>query len=120
MTTAASAAAADLRSAEPWAPGRVIVNASTYKERENIVPLIDRVHRLMHLWRAGEATEVDEYLETQGLRGNAVFPKLLQALIELCEAGSEERALLESLSNHLGSRGRRVAEAPRLVVDDPA
>lgn len=83
-------------------------------------PLIDQVHRLMHLWRAGEATEVDEYLETQGLRGNAVFPKLLQALIELCEAGSEERALLESLSNHLGSRGRRVAEAPRLVVDDPA
>ena len=33
----------DLRSAEPWAAGRVIVNASTYKERENIALLIDRV-----------------------------------------------------------------------------
>lgn len=83
-------------------------------------PLIDQVHRLMQLWKAGEATEVDEYLEAQGLRGNAVFPKLLQALIELCEAGTEERALLESLSNHLGSRGRRVAQDPRLDVDDPA
>ena len=83
-------------------------------------PLIDQVHRLMQLWKAGEATEVDEYLEAQGLRGNAVFPKLLQALIELCEAGTEERALLESLSNHLGSRGRRVAQAPGLLEDDPA
>ena len=34
---------ADLRSAEPWTAGRVIVNASTYKERENIGLLIDRV-----------------------------------------------------------------------------
>lgn len=38
-----SPTAADLRSPEPWAPGRVIVNASTYKERENIGQLIDRV-----------------------------------------------------------------------------
>ena len=42
-TSATSAAATDLRSPDPWAPGRVIVNASTYKERENIGPLIDRV-----------------------------------------------------------------------------
>lgn len=33
----------DTRSAEPWIPGRVIVNASTYNECENIGGLIDRV-----------------------------------------------------------------------------
>ena len=32
---------ADVRSPEPWQPGRVIVNASTYKERENIGGLIE-------------------------------------------------------------------------------
>jgi hypothetical protein len=29
----------------------------------------------------------------------------LQALIELAQAGSEERSLLESISNHVGQRG---------------
>jgi glycosyltransferase involved in cell wall biosynthesis len=42
-TDASASAAVDLRSSDPWAPGRVIVNASTYKERENIGGLIDRV-----------------------------------------------------------------------------
>lgn len=27
------------------------------------VPLIDRIHRLMHLWRAGDVSKVDEYLD---------------------------------------------------------
>ena len=46
-------------------------------------PLIDQVHRLMHLWRAGDVTAVDDYLEARGLRRNALFGQLLQALIEL-------------------------------------
>ncbi len=33
----------DLRSPEPWVSGRVIVNASTYNERDNIGELVDRV-----------------------------------------------------------------------------
>jgi dolichol-phosphate mannosyltransferase len=41
--TADDAPGGDLRSPEPWAPGRFIVNASTYNERENIAALIDRV-----------------------------------------------------------------------------
>jgi hypothetical protein len=69
------------------------------------VPLIDQVHRLMHLWRAGSVVEVDEYLDERGLRRNVLFHQLLQALIELASAGSEERALLESISNHLAARG---------------
>ncbi len=74
--------------------------------------MIDMVHRLMHLWRAGDQVKVDEYLDERGLRSNAIFHQLLQALIELAEG--EERSLLESISNHLRGRGEavRVAELP--------
>jgi hypothetical protein len=68
-------------------------------------PLIDQVHRLMHLWKTGEVVKVDEYLNDRGLRRNALFHQLLQALIELSERGSEERSLLESVSNHVSARG---------------
>jgi hypothetical protein len=64
----------------------------------------------MHLWRSGEVGKVDEFLDTRGLRRSAVFHQLLQALIELAERGSEERALLESLSNHISARGPLVRE----------
>ena len=65
------------------------------------VPLIDQVHRLMHLWRAGHVADVDEYLDERGLRRHQLFHQLLQALIELAPAASEERSLLESISNHV-------------------
>jgi putative DNA methylase len=68
-------------------------------------PLIDQVHRLMHLWRAGDVARVDEYLDVRGLGHNTIFQQLLQALIELAPQGSEERSLLESISNHVGQRG---------------
>jgi adenine-specific DNA methylase len=68
------------------------------------VPLIDQAHRLMHLWRAGDVVKVDEYLDARGLRRHALFQQLLQALIELAPHGSEERSLLESISNHLAAR----------------
>jgi putative DNA methylase len=69
------------------------------------VPLIDRVHCLMHLWRAGDVHKVDEYLDDNGLRRHELFKRLLQSLIELSPYGSEERSLLESISNHIGARG---------------
>lgn len=68
-------------------------------------PLIDQVHRLMHLWKAGDVSKVDEYLDVRGLGHNVLFHQLLQALIELAAVGSEERALLESISNHVVARG---------------
>ena len=74
-------------------------------------PLIDQVHRLMQLWRAGDQARVDSYLDTQGLQRNALFHQLLQALIELAGEGSEERAILEAISNHTASRGD--VRAPR-------
>jgi adenine-specific DNA methylase len=69
------------------------------------VPLIDQVHRLMQLWKAGEVVKVDDYLDARALRRNQLFHQLLQALIELASAGSDERALLESISNHVVAKG---------------
>jgi len=67
------------------------------------VPLIDRVHRLMHLWKAGDVHKVDEFLDDHALRRNELFKRLLQSLIEL--STNSERATLESISNHLGAKG---------------
>ena len=74
-------------------------------------PLIDRTHKLMQLWRAGDRAKVDGYLDAQTLKRDALFARVLQALIELAEAGSDERAILESVSNHLAAR--EGAGAPR-------
>lgn len=79
------------------------------------VPLIDQVHRLMHLWRAGDQAKVDEYLDDCGIRQNKLFHQLLQALIELASAGGEERSLLESVSNHVAARGVK-AEKPQMKL----
>ena len=66
------------------------------------IPLIDQVHRLMHLWKSGDVSKVNEYLDLRGLRHNPLFHPLLQALIEL--SSNEERSLLESISNHVGGK----------------
>lgn len=89
--------------------GKLFAEAAPEKPRTRIVPLIDQIHRLMHLWKAGDVVKVDEYLTTKGLRTNALFPPVLQALIEMSEIGSEERSILESLSNHVQGRGVRAA-----------
>ncbi len=70
-------------------------------------PLIDQVHRLMHLWKTGDVTKVDDYLDSRGLRKNALFLHLLQALIELSRRDEQrdEVVILENLSNHLQARG---------------
>ena len=74
-------------------------------------PLIDQVHKLMHLWRGGDQIKVNEYLDSRGLQRNALFHQLLQALIELAPAASDERAILEALSNHAAAHGD--VRAPR-------
>jgi len=68
-------------------------------------PLIDQIHRLMGLWKVGDVVKVDEYLDARALRRNSTFIQLIQALIELSPVGSEERSILESLSNHVAARG---------------
>ena len=77
-------------------------------------PLIDRVHKLMQLWKTGELSRVNGYLDARGLWRHELFARVVQALIELAEAGSEERALLESIQNHL--RGHAFAPQQGLLL----
>jgi adenine-specific DNA methylase len=80
------------------------------------IPLIDRVHCLMHLWRAGDVHKVDEYLDDNGLRRQELFKRLVQSLIELSNGGSEERSLLESLSNHVQAKGATVSDSQKKLT----
>ncbi|HQQ47414.1 MAG TPA: hypothetical protein PK747_08405, partial [Acidobacteriota bacterium] len=80
------------------------------------IPLIDRVHCLMHLWKAGDLSKVDGYLDGNGLRRQELFKRLLQSIIELSPHNSEERSLLESLSNHIGAKGVVKDQAPILPL----
>lgn len=94
--------------------------AMGYDAEGHPAPLIDQVHRLMHLWKAGDVIKVDDYLDARGLKRNALFHQLLQALIELAGEGTEERAVLESVSNHLVARGGSTKQIqPSLLHDDP-
>jgi adenine-specific DNA methylase len=97
---------------KPWKQRK---RAGFNPEDARPIPLIDQTHRLMHLWRAGDVTKVDDYLEMRGLRRNALFHHLLQSLIELAPAGSEERSLLESISNHLAARSTHTISIPTSV-----
>jgi len=47
---------------------------------------------------------VNEYLDAGALRQNKIFHQLLQALIDLAMHGSEERSLLEKISNHVAAQ----------------
>ncbi|MGO9814095.1 MAG: DUF1156 domain-containing protein [Isosphaeraceae bacterium] len=78
-----------------------------YDAEGHPAPLIDQVHRLMHLWKTGDVAKVDDYLDSRGLRKNALFLHLLQALIELSrrDGQRDETVILENLSNHLQARG---------------
>ena len=67
------------------------------------IPLIDRIHRVMHLWKEGDVQKVDEYLDEHALRRNELFKRVVQSLIEL--SANSERSLLESISNHIGGKG---------------
>lgn len=81
------------------------------------IALIDQVHRLMLLWKGGDLSKVNEYLDLRGARRNPLFHQLLQALIELAPAGSEERSLLESISNHIG--GSQAPKAQHVPQEFP-
>jgi hypothetical protein len=65
-------------------------------------PLIDQIHRLMRLWKSGDVSKVNDYIAARGLTSDRRAREVIQALIELAERGSEERSILEALSNHLG------------------
>ena len=74
-------------------------------------PLIDCVHKVMQHWRSGEQSRVDAYLEARGLWRHEIFARVVQAVTELAERGSEERATLESIQTHVRTHGG--ASGPR-------
>lgn len=82
------------------------------------VPMIDRVHRLMQLWKAGDLAKVNAFLDQTGLARDALFAQLVQALIELSrrDGKSDEASLLESISNHLRARSGVSAPAQTLLI----
>ena len=61
-------------------------------------------------WGARRPGSRDQPRQRDHLR-NALFNQILQALIELADAGTDERSILEALSNHIAARGG--IQAPR-------
>ena len=82
------------------------------------VPLIDRTHRLMQLWKAGDVTKVNAFLDQAGLARDGLFAQLIQALIELAnrDGKGDEAPILESISNHLRSRAGISEPAQTLLL----
>jgi putative DNA methylase len=85
-----------------------------------VVPLIDRIHRVLDLWTQGEAQKVDEYLDQHALRRNELFKRVVQSLIELARDQKQEHEcrLLESISNHIGAKGVRADVNQRDLQED--
>ncbi len=75
--------------------------------------LVDSLHKVMQLWKTGEQSRVDGYLEARGLWSNTLFARVVQAVLDQAAGGTEERSLLESVQNHLSAKGGR--RAPRYV-----
>ena len=82
-------------------------------------PLIDCLHKLMQLWKAGDRRRVDDYLDRRGLGRHELFARLTQAVLELAERGSEERSILESIQNHLRSADAAARDPQRPLRLDP-
>ena len=82
-------------------------------------PLIDCLHKLMQIWKAGDRRRVDGYLERRGLWRHELFARLAQAVLELAERGSEERSILESIQNHLRAADAAARDPQRPLRLDP-
>ena len=74
------------------------------------LPVIDMLHRILTLWEAGDGTQLNAYLVEHGLRENALFKAVIQALIETSLQGSNERSLLETIINYPSSPSASEAE----------
>jgi adenine-specific DNA methylase len=67
------------------------------------LPMIDMLHRVLNLWDAGDSAQLNAYLAEHGLRENALFKAVIQALIETSPPGAKERSLLETIINYQSS-----------------
>ena len=64
------------------------------------LPMIDMLHKIMNLWKAGDRMPINTYITEHGLRENKLFRSVVQALVEMSPQGSDERALLETIINY--------------------
>ena len=79
------------------------------------VPLIDKVHRLLHLYNAGDVAAVDEYVRQHGLADMPLFERLIRALSQLAKKDNQaqEQSLLDAMGAHLKARAHATsAPAP--------
>jgi hypothetical protein len=93
----------------PWKQRRRAGFGAASANGSSAVPIVDMVHHLMHLWVDGDVHKVNGYIDERGVRPSETFRHVLQALIELAEEGSDERSVLERISNHLQARGQAPA-----------
>jgi adenine-specific DNA methylase len=75
-------------------------------------PLVDKLHRLMALFRENRAADVQRLYDEWGMASEQAFPPLLQAIRELAlQDGNEtERRLVEALATQLKLTRRQVVE----------
>jgi adenine-specific DNA methylase len=81
------------------------------------LPLIDALHRMIHLWSVGDTTKLRDYADEQGLRQNELLWTVAQAVLEMSDPKSRERTLLEALvAWGRGTVARVVAPAQRTML----
>jgi len=61
------------------------------------LPMVDVLHRLMHLWAAGNLDALNDYATEKGLPHNDLFWAVAQAVLEMADPKSRERTLLEAV-----------------------
>ena len=61
------------------------------------LPMIDIIHRLIHLWSAGDLSALKDYANSKGIGQNDLFWAVAQAVLEMAPTKSRERALLEAV-----------------------
>jgi hypothetical protein len=84
------------------------------------LPYIDMLHRLVWLWAAGDLERVRVYAAEHGLGENDLFWSMAQAILEMAEPKSRERALLEAIVawGRGRSAGQPAAVQERLIPDE--
>jgi len=75
-------------------------------------PLIDRLHRLMHLFQQNRVSDVQQLFDKWALASERAFAPLLQAVLELAVQAKDdtEKRLVEALSSQLKMTKRTVLE----------
>jgi adenine-specific DNA methylase len=82
----------------------------------NAAPLIDKLHRLMFLFKQNRAAEVQQNFEAWGLASEKAFKPLLQAVRELAVRDKQdpERRLVEALATQLRMNRKTIVAADGL------